>query len=96
LCAPIAPVPRLVAVVVAAFATHDGRNARPALATVAALTGLSRSTVQRMLARLMKDGWLAVQEPASRHDPTVYSFPLDAYEHVVIPVSTSRCPVAGA
>jgi hypothetical protein len=66
------PTDKLVLCALSTFANFQtGEGAQPAIATLAARAGLSRSTVQRALHRLEVDQWIAVT--ARRHRrPTTY------------------------
>lgn len=57
---------RLVLAVYAKHANKDGGNARPAIGTVAAESGLSVDGVKKAIARLRRGGWLI---PVEQRDP---------------------------
>ncbi len=86
---------RLVLLAIADAADKEGRNAWPAIDTLASMAGLSRRTVQRSIRSLEKLGMLTVEKQAGgdkemRDDqrPNRYTLPVKAYDGV-----TERHPV---
>jgi len=80
---------KLVLLKLADCADDDGRNAFPSVARVARECGLGERTVQRILATLVTGGYLVIDQPATRHRPTVYRVIPD-------PRGASMTPLRGA
>jgi hypothetical protein len=72
-----------VAGVLMGFASSDGRDCRPGLATVVQQTGVSEKTVLLALHWLLDHGWIVVQEAVSRR-PVIYrlTIPAEALKHL--------------
>ncbi len=70
------PTAKFVLLALANHAKDDGTEARPAIATIAAETGLVRRTVQPWLTQLVAWGLIEVQRAAGGHRPTVYRIPI--------------------
>lgn len=69
---------KLVALKLADCAGDDGRNAFPAVATIAAECGLSRRGAQLVLRRLTERGYIEVQTEATNRSSTRYRVLLNA------------------
>ncbi len=65
---------KLVLLKLADCADDDGRNAYPSVARIARECGIGERSVQRILGRLIDDGYLSVTREASAilHRPTTY------------------------
>jgi len=78
----LTPPQRLVALALADHADHEGRNAYPAVNTLAAKTELHRRTVQRALADLVASGFLEIVGLGGGRSLTnSYAFPGMAVEN---------------
>lgn len=75
----IPPNGKILLVALADHAHDDGRNAYPSVATMCSKTGLSRSTVQRLLTSLVNEGIISVQQTggADGRTPTVYALNIE-------------------
>jgi hypothetical protein len=67
---------RMVMVVIAECADHDGANAWPAIETIAKRANVDRSTVHRALKRLSESGELKVEYKAGPHGCNLYEVTL--------------------
>lgn len=71
------PVQKLVLLKLADCANDEGRNAFPAVATIAADCGISDRTVQRTLRELEAAGRIAVERPSADHRPRCYALVIE-------------------
>jgi hypothetical protein len=71
---------KLVMLVLADHADENGEGIYPSVHRVAALAGMSRRTVQRMLSDLVEDQWIRVVASSSRHRPTEYAINVEYVE----------------
>jgi helix-turn-helix protein len=74
----LAPAEKLVLAAFGRFAKDDGSNARPALATVAKMVGLSLDEARRIVRRLVRSGWMRPigNTHGGRGSPTQYNLDL--------------------
>jgi hypothetical protein len=74
----LAPAEKLVLAAFGRFAKDDGSNARPALATVATMVGLSQAEARRIVHRLTRSGWMRPigNTHGGRGSPTQYNLDL--------------------
>lgn len=94
---------RLLAVVIASFAGPDGASIYPSIDTLAKMTGLSRSTVRRLIAEMVRSGWLVLvrkgtgrsQTNEYRIDPTWIAAGQAKAVRVNVSTSNSSYPQAG-
>ncbi len=75
---------KLVMLVLADHADENGEGIYPSVHRVAALAGMSRRTVQRMLSDLVEGQWIRVAAPSSRHRPTEYAINVEVVEEHAI------------
>lgn len=75
----IPPNGKILLVALADHAHDDGRNSYPSVATLCHKTGLSRSTVQRLLTSLVNEGVICVQRAGGTdgRTPTVYALMIE-------------------
>lgn len=69
---PIEPTQKLLLLAIADHADDLGGNAYPSVPRLAERCSVSERTVQYALRKLERDGWIAVQRRATRHQPTCY------------------------
>lgn len=67
------PNGKIVLLALADHAHDDGRNAFPSLARIARKTGYSERQVQRILAELVRQGAISIQEKATTTKPNVFT-----------------------
>lgn len=71
------PLAKAVLLALANYADDDGRNAWPAVATMAARTEMSERAVHKSLKELQAINLIAEQEPPRQHRPRVWLLNLD-------------------
>lgn len=78
---PYRPSHKLVAIVIADSASRDGRNAYQSVPTIAEAAGVSERTAQRVIATLVRDGWLIFERHADGpYGTNVYRFDIGKLE----------------
>src|SRR5262245_56804766 len=81
---------KAVALKLADHADDNGRSIYPSVATIAAAIEVDRSTVQRTLKQLCKDGFLEVaKKGGGRGNPTLYRINLPWIQERIRPIETA-------